>query len=219
MNATSRIAVVLSVTAAFLWASYYFIALAIAPQISLAELIVLPFLIGGVAYAAISARQGSLPAYAQLLREPRSWGRASLYAGIQLTVVAVTLYSGPVDTALLTLVGDVLLTPLVAATLYGHGRRQVMAVAFWVGVVFVSAGAALTIISAGAAEPLRGYALVDGILLPAFIALYFVMSAEAARTQPADAIVGATCIQAGVLVLILTPFVGGALGGWSHRGR
>jgi drug/metabolite transporter (DMT)-like permease len=214
MNGTRRVAVSLSVTAAFLWSSYYFIALAIAPSISLGELVAVPFLIGGATYAAISWNHGSLPAFLRMFRDGRAWGRASLYAGIQLTVVAVTLYAGPVDTSLLTLVGDVLLTPLVAATMYGHGRDKITTASFVAGLVLVAAGASLTIVSGGAAEPLRGIALLAGLLVPFFIAFYFVTSAEAARTVPVDAVVGSSCIQAGLLVAICAPFVGGALGGW-----
>jgi drug/metabolite transporter (DMT)-like permease len=214
MRGTRRVAVGLSVMAAFLWSSYYFIALAIDPSISLAELVVVPFLIGGATYAGIASHQGSLPALGRLFWDGRAWIRAGLYAGIQVTVVAVTLYAGPVDTSLLTLVGDVLLTPLVAATLYGRGRDRITTASFIVGLLLVAAGASLTIVSGGAAEPLRGVALIAGILIPLFIAFYFVATAEVAHSLPVDAVVGASCVQAGLLVAIATPVVGGVLGGW-----
>jgi drug/metabolite transporter (DMT)-like permease len=115
---------------------------------------------------------------------------------------------------LLTLVGDVLLTPLVAAAIYGQGRDRIATASFLVGLVLVAVGASLTIVSGGAAEPLRGIALLAGLLVPVFVAFYFVTSAEAAVRLPADAVVGASCVQAGVIVALLSPVLGGALGGW-----
>jgi drug/metabolite transporter (DMT)-like permease len=208
-------AVAFALLAAFLWASYYLFILELKSSISFSALLVWPFLAGGVAYAFWAYPRGELPRLLGGLAEGGTWLRAVLLLATQAVVLGITLSGGAVDSALLALVGDVILCPLLARALVGEGRGLLESPGFLVGLILSASGATLTIVQGGSAEPLRGLVLVGAIVMPVILAAYFLSAANANRDHPISAVAAGAALGAGVLALLLAPILpGGWAGVW-----
>jgi drug/metabolite transporter (DMT)-like permease len=209
----ASVAAVLALLAAFLWAAYYPFVLGVRPPTPPAGLLALPFLIGGVAFALAAARGGRGRELARQWTDPRSWGRAALLASMQTSVLAATYLAGAVDSALLSLVGDVVVTPFLLVLLYREGGEKFRSLGFVAGIAACTAGATLTIVAGGSARPLSGWALPVALLVPFLIALYFLFMARASRRAPTSVLASQATIGAGLLLLVVSPLLPGGSAG------
>ncbi len=194
-----------AILSALLWSSYYFFVLGLNTSTGSAALFTYPLLIGGAAYAgwAFSAGHGRI--FLALWRSPAAWLRTGLIAGMQLSVLASTYVAGAVDTSLLSLVGDVVMTPVLLMGLFGENRTQVRSPPFLLGISLSTAGATLTIVGGTALEGLSGIALVIAPVVPITVALYFLFSARANREVPSSAVVGQATVGGGLIGIALSP--------------
>jgi drug/metabolite transporter (DMT)-like permease len=139
-----------------------------------------------------------------------AWARVALIVTMQLSVLASTYLAGPVETSLLTLVGDVVMTPALLLLLFGEGRAQVRSPSFLAGITLSTVGASLTIIGGTALHALPLVALPLAVIVPASVALYFLASARANRRLPSSAVVGQATLGGGLIGVVLSPlFPGG----------
>lgn len=208
----ATVAAALSVLAAFLWATYYFFVYAITPSVAPSATLVYPFLFGGIAYSLWAIVRGHARDFARLWVTASGWLRVGLMLSMQLVVLASTYAAGAVDTALLTLVGDVVLTPVLLIAVFREGTERTRSIAFLLGVLLSTVGASLTILGGGSAEPIRGWAWAVAFLVPVLVALYFLVTARASTRIPTSAVVAQTMLGA---ALIGFPIAGGIPGGYA----
>lgn len=219
MRSDARLASVsLSVVAAFLWASYYGFFLGLGHSVTPVGLIAYPFLAGGAVLALWAVRSGHGEALRRLFLSAAQWGRVLMFLGIQVSIVAVTILSGPVDAALLSLVGDVALTPLFVMAIFQEGRDRLRSPLFLGGILLSGFGAALTIFDGGRVAPLGGYGLLAAPLIPILIAGFFVSSSRAAREYPSSAVLGQAALGAGALALPLAFLLPASVGALAVHG-
>src|SRR5208282_4754807 len=138
-------AAVFTLLAAFLWATYYPFVLAVQHHATPSATIVYPFLLGGALYLAYAVHQGQGKAWAHLWLTPGAWLRVGFLVGMQLSVLAATYLIGPVDSSLLSLIGDVVLTPVLVAFVWAHHRGHLGTWTFGGGLVLSLLGGGLTI--------------------------------------------------------------------------
>ncbi|HEV2166849.1 MAG TPA: DMT family transporter [Thermoplasmata archaeon] len=207
------VAVALALLAAFLWASYYPLVLGVHPADAPSGLLALPFLVGGLAFTAVAIGRGEAAELGRLWRDPAAWGRTGLLVTMQLAVLASTYLTGAVDTSLLSLLGDVVVTPVLLVVLFSEGSERVRSWGFLGGIAACTAGSALTIVVGGSAHPIGGWGVPLALGVPPLIALYFLGMARACRTHPTSAVGGQATLAAGVVGLALTPLLPGGLGG------
>jgi drug/metabolite transporter (DMT)-like permease len=205
------IAVVLSVAAAFGWATYYIFVLAISPGTTPSAILVYPFLFGGVAYLGWAVATGEGRAFWEVWKEPTAYLRTSLLVGMQLSVLAATYLTGPVDASLLSLIGDVVATPIIVAFVLRVHREQVRSTWFAVGLLLSLAGGTMAIAGGQslATIPPLGWAVVPAI--PLTVAVYFLLAARANERSPPSAVVGQSMLAAGVVIAAIAPTIPG---GW-----
>jgi drug/metabolite transporter (DMT)-like permease len=196
-----RAATGLALLAAALWASYYGFILGLNGHLSGLALIAYPFIIGGIGYAIYCSLRGEGGAFLRLFRDPAQWGRIGMFLGIQVSVVYITLVNGAVDAALLSLVGDVALTPLLVMAAFSEGRDRLRSRAFVGGLVLSGAGASLTIVAGGSLQGFSGWSWIAAPAEAVLIAAYFVSAARAGRTTPVTAIAGQASLVAGLVAL------------------
>ncbi|HYK93183.1 MAG TPA: DMT family transporter [Thermoplasmata archaeon] len=201
-----------AILAAFLWATYYSFVLG-APGTPPSGLLVDPFLAGAAGFLVLAGVRREIRSVGPLFRDPRSWARASLLVAMQVSVLASTYLTGAVDTSLLSLVGDVVLTPIALVLLYGEGRERFRTPLFGLGLVTATAGATLVIVAGASVEALSGWAWVAAPIVPVAVALYFLYTARANRETPMTALVGQGTLLAGVLGILVSPALPGGLGG------
>ncbi len=213
-----RTAAASSLLAAFLWASYYGFLLALHGHVSPLAITAYPFLVGGAAYAIFVVYRGEGRWMLRLFAVPAQWGRIGIFFAIQVSIIYITVENGAVDAALLSLVGDVALTPLLVMLVYDEGRDRLRSATFLAGIALTAGGASLTIVSGGALEGFTGLSLLIAPLLPLFIAVYFVSTARAGRTVPVTALAGQASIGAGLVSLPFTFVVPAALGSLAVSG-
>jgi drug/metabolite transporter (DMT)-like permease len=206
------VAVILSVAAAFGWASYYVLVLAITPGTTPSAILVYPFLFGGLAYLGWAAAEGHFRAFWAMWREPAAWLRTSLLIAMQLSVLASTYLTGPVDASLLSLIGDVVATPLMVAFILGAHREQVRTAWFALGLTLSLAGGTMTIVGGRSlsAIPAIGWVVVPAV--PVTVAFYFLLTARANERAPTSAVVGQSMLASGVVLAVLSPAIPG---GWA----
>jgi probable blue pigment (indigoidine) exporter len=201
----------LPLLAALLWASYYIFVLAVTPGTAPSAVFTYPFVFGGLAYAIACGLRGQGRTFLALWATPGAWLRVALLIGMQLSVLASTYLAGPVDTSLLSLIGDVVLTPILVAVFFLEYRRGLRSHALWAGMVLCLLGGALAIVGSGrlGAIPHIGYVVV--VTIPLTVAGYFLACArENQRTGP-EAVVGQSMLGAAVVGLLLSPLLPG---GW-----
>lgn len=211
MAAGSRaLPVVLSLTAAFGWATYYIFVLAITPGTAPSAVLVYPFLFGGVAYVGWVGATGQGRAFWAVWKEPTAYVRTALLVAMQLSVLAATYLTGPVDASLLSLIGDVVATPIIVAVAFGVHRAQVRSPWFVFGLLLSITGGTMTIVGGQSlsAIPPAGYLVVPAV--PLSVALYFLLTARANERAPASAVVGQSMLASALVLAVLAPAVPGS---------
>lgn len=209
MPAAHRRAVLLSLLAAFLWALYYPFVLGAKPGASPSATIVYPFIFGGLAYAVYAQVRGQGPAFRALWTGPLAWLRTAFLVGMQLSVLATTYLAGPVDSSLLSLIGDVVLTPVIVALLWASHRGNIGTGWFTLGCALSLVGGGLTIVGGQSLGRVEGWAWLVVPAVPLTVALYFLLSAQENERTPAVAVVGQSMAAAAVLSLVLSPLIPG----------
>ena len=201
---------VLSLFAAFLWATYYVFVLILAPTTGDDAVIAWPFLFAGFGFLVLTVWEGNGRTFLQLWKEPAAYLRAALLFGMQLTVLLSAYTAGPVDTSLLSLVGDVVLTPMLLMLFAMETSRRARSPLFWSGVLLATGGSALTILGGQSAPPLHGVAWAIAPSVVVTVAAYFLLTARANRRWPSSAVLAQNQIAGGLLALALAPaFPGG----------
>lgn len=208
-----RAAATLAVVAAFLWATYYYFVLRLSSAARPPSVLAYPFLVAGAVFVALTIPRGEWRAFLRIWRSPVAYLRAGLLAAMQVSVLAGTYTAGPIDTSLLSLLGDVALTPLLLMALYAEGRGRLRSPVFVLGLVASFAGATLTIVGGSAAAPLQGWAWLVAPAVPLSVAFYFLLTAQANRGAPAYAVVGQASLAAGLISVALSPWLPGGVAG------
>ncbi len=192
--------------AAFLWASYY-ILLVLLPRVPYTEIIVVPFLVAGAAFLLWHPGRTPGQGRALLLRQIASWQGLALggmFLVLQVDVVFATRLAGAVDASLVTLLADVVATPLLVFALYRQDGDRLRSWPFWLGVLIAAAGATGTIVGAGSSEPLTRMGVLALLPLPFLVAVFFVWLDRVSRRIPTGDVLGAAALVAAAV---------GALGG------
>jgi drug/metabolite transporter (DMT)-like permease len=207
-----RRAVGFSLLAALLWALYYPFVLGARSGASPAATIVYPFVVGGAAYAIYAVGRGYGRPFLRLWKMPSSVLRVAFLMGMQLSVLASTYLAGPVDTSLLSLIGDVILTPVVVALFWSSHRGNIGTGWFAVGLVLSLVGGTLTIAGGQTLAPVVGLAWVPVATVPFAVAFYFLLSAYENERTPAAAVVGQSMVAAALLSVVVSPWLPGGFG-------
>jgi len=208
----------LAVLAAFVWSTYYFFALDLqARGVGEGSITAYPFLAGGLAYLLYVRDQNEDGALRPLHRDWAAYARIGLLVAMQLLVLVATFGLGPVDTSLLTLVGDVVVTPVLVMWIFHEGRARARSVTFVGGVALSTAGASLAIVAGGSASPIAGLQWTVAIALPLVVATYFLWTARAGRKVPTAPLVAHATLGAAVVALVLMPLLPGGIGGYLVR--
>lgn len=202
-HARILLATALALTAAVVWSSYYFFVLYLDGRgVALGPMIAVPFLSGGLAYLALALARGQGRTLAGIARTPTAYGRAGLLVAMQWLVVVGTYAIGPVDTSLLTLVGDTVLTPFLVLSIFREGRERLGSAAFLSGVALCTVGAALAIVAGSAVGAVEGSGWLVVGLLPEVIALYFLWLARLGRTTGTDPLLAHATLSAAAVTLV-----------------
>jgi len=209
-------AVVATILSAFLWATYYLFVLWVTPGTAPSAILAYPFLVGGVAYAGWSVGRGEGRAFLAVWRDPMAYVRVALLYGMQVFVLAATYLTGPVDASLLSLIGDVVLTPIVVALLLGAYRSHIGTPLFVVGLVVSLAGGTMAIVGGQSLSAVRGWGWLAVPGVPITVAFYFLLTARANRVAPASAVVGQSMLAASLLTVFTAPVLPGGWGGLAH---
>jgi drug/metabolite transporter (DMT)-like permease len=206
-------AIVASILSALAWATYYLFVLWVTPGTAPSAILAYPFIVGGVVYTGWAVASGHGRAFATLWADPMAYGRVGLLVGMQVGVLAATYLTGPVDCSLLSLIGDVVLTPVIVALLIASYRRHIATPLFALGLLVSLAGGTMAIVGGQSLSAVRGWGwlVVPGV--PLFVAAYFLLTARANRTMPADAVVGQSMLAAGIIFVLAAPLFPGGWGG------
>jgi len=206
------LAATLALVAAFLWSTYFFFVLGI-PGAPPSGLLADPFLVGGAAFVglALARRQGG--ALRELFADPGGYLRAGLLVAMQVGVLAATYLTGAIDTSLLSLLGDVVATPVMLWIVYREGGGQFRRPTFVGGLAITTIGATLVIGGGAAVTPLAGWAWVVAPSVPVIVALYFLYTARTSQSRPMAAVVGQATLAAGLASIGLSPLLPGGLAG------
>ncbi len=206
-------AVVIPLAAALLWAAYYIFVLAITPGTEPSAVYVYPFLFGGAGYTVWSVAEGHGRAVVAMWRQPSSYLRVAFLSGSQLSILASTYLAGPVDTALLSLLGDVVLTPIVAGIWFSSYRARVDSPILWLGMALCTVGGGLAIVGNHGLTALQGVGYVLLVSIPVTVALYFVGVARELERTPPSAVASQSMLAAGLVGLAILPWLPGGLPG------
>ncbi len=201
----------LSVVAAFLWATYYLFVLAVSPGTPPSAILFIPFAVGGVAFALWALRLGHGRALARMFTSGGAYLRLAFLLGTQVSVLAATFLTGAVNASLLSLLGDVVATPLLFAALSASHRAELRLPGVLVGLLLSLAGGTLAIAGGHGLGAVRGAGWVLLVALPVLVALYFVLSARANADAPMAAVVGQGMLAAAIASLALAPLLPGGL--------
>ncbi len=204
---------VLSLLAAFGWAAYYPLVLLAVKSAQDSAILLIPPLVGGGAYVLGYALAGGGRALAREARSLAAYLRAGLMAASLVSLLAATFLIGPVDASLLSLLGDVVATPAIAAIWFLDRRAQITSPKFVVGLLLSLAGGSLAIVGGRAPEaiPPAGWSVV--VAVPLSVALYFVLSAKGLPSSPPDAVAGFSIAGAALVLLAFAPLVRGSWAG------
>ena len=202
----------LSLLSAFTWATYYIFVLAITPGTAPSAILVYPFLYGGIAYTLWAVLAGHGAAFAKLWRSPAAYLRTALLVGMQLSVLASTYLTGPVDAALLSLIGDGVVTPVLVAAAFSAHRRAIRTSWFAVGALLSLVGGAMAIAGGTGLQAVHDWGWLAVPAVPFTVALYFLLTAIANRETAASAVVGQSMLAASLVTVLVTPAIPG---GWA----
>ncbi len=206
------IAATLALSAAFLWATYYLFVLATRHATHPSAILFYPFLGGGVAYLGWASAHGEGRALLGTFSRPQAYLRLGLLFGSQGSILAATFLTGAVDASLLSLIGDVVATPLVVALIVRVHRPELARPAFLVGLVLCAGGGALAIVGGGGIAAVRGISWLVVAAVPLTVAFYFPLSARAVTEAPMTAVVGGSMVGAAIASALVAPLVPGGLG-------
>jgi len=204
---------VLSLFAAFLWATYYIFVLGATPAATPSAILVYPFVFGGIGYGLWTVARGDGRAFLTLWRRPAAYVRVALLVGMQVAVLAATYLTGPVDASLLSLIGDVVLTPIIVATILGIHREHIATPLFAAGLVLSMIGGSLAIAGGHRLEaiPPIGWLVVPAV--PLTVAFFFLLTARENERTPASAVLAHSMLAAGLVMAALSPLLPGGAGG------
>lgn len=202
----------LPLAAALLWASYYIFVLAI-PNTRPSAVFAYPFLFGGALYTLWCVAQGHGAAFVRIWTRPSAYARVGLLLGMQLSVLASTYLAGPVDTSLLSLIGDVVLTPIVVAVWYASYRARVGSAVLWLGMALCTVGGGLTIVGNQGIAALHGWGYAVLVAIPVTVALFFLATARENEEHPPSAVVAQSMLAAGIVGVAISPVLPGGLSG------
>jgi drug/metabolite transporter (DMT)-like permease len=209
----AAVAVGLPLAAAFLWASYYIFVLGVTPGTRPSAVFVYPFLFGGAAYTLWCYAQGHGRAMLRLWSQPVSYLRVGLWLGMQLSVLASTYLAGAVDTSLLSLIGDVVLTPIIVALWFLAYRGRFRSPLLWVGMSLCILGGGLAIVGNHGLTAVHDWGYVVIVAVPLTVAFFYLSSAKENERTPPSAVVGQAMLTAGAISLVLTPLLPGGVAG------
>jgi len=204
-------ATVLALLAAFLWSTYYLFVLAVRPTTGSSAVLLYPFLGGGVAYAAWVVARGEGGALGRVFREGAAYARVALLLGMQFSILAATYLIGPVDASLLSLLGDVVATPVLVLALFAEDRGDVGTPWLVVGLGLSLAGGGLAIVGGHGLAAVRGVGWTVVVAVPLSVALYFVLSARAGAHGSVSAVVAQSMLGAAVGTAAVLPWIPGGL--------
>jgi drug/metabolite transporter (DMT)-like permease len=204
-------AIIASILSAFAWATYYLFVLWVTPGTAPSAILAYPFVTGGLAYAAYAVVTGHGRAFASLWRDPKAYGRVGLLYGMQVAVLAATYLTGPVDASLLSLIGDVVLTPVIVGLFLAAYRSRIATPLFAVGLVVSLAGGTMAIVGGQSLSAVHGWGWLAVPGVPIFVAVYFLWTAQENRKTAPSAVVGQSMLASGLLLLVTAPLFPG---GW-----
>ncbi|MGP8072745.1 MAG: EamA family transporter [Thermoplasmata archaeon] len=202
-------AVVFCLVAALMWALYYPFVLGARSGASPAATIVYPFIFGGIAYLLYAAGRGYGRPFVRLWGEGSAWLRVAFLIGMQLSVLASTYLAGPVDTSLLSLIGDVVLTPVLVVLFWSSHRGNIGTRWFGVGLVLSLVGGTLTIAGGQTLGRVVGDAWIAVAAVPVMVAIYFLLSAYENERTPAPAVIAQTMVGGAILSVAVSPLLPG----------
>ena len=170
-----------------------------------------PFVFGGIAYAGWAWAHGDGRTFWAVWTDPAAYVRTGLLITMQVSVLASTYLAGPVDASLLSLIGDVVATPIIVALVFQAHRIQIRSSWFALGLLFSLIGGTMVIAGGRslATIPPLGWLVVPAV--PLSVAFYFLLSARANERAPPSAVVGQSMLAAGLITLLIVPVVPG---GW-----
>lgn len=206
-------AVLASVLAAFLWATYYLFVLWVTPGTAPSAILAYPFLIGGVACVLWTVVAGHARDFGRLWADPMAWVRTALLYGMQVSVLSATYLAGPVDASLLSLIGDVVLTPVIVAVFLASYRPRIATTTFAVGLVVSLAGGTMAIVGGQSLSSVHGWGWLVVPALPLTVATYFLLTARAGRTVALSALIAQSTLAGGLLLVVTAPLFPGGWGG------
>jgi drug/metabolite transporter (DMT)-like permease len=207
--------IALALLAAFLWATYYPLVLWATPGARPSAVLAYPFVFGGVAYAIWAAALGHGRTFLRLWAQPAAYARTALLIAMQVSVLAGTYLAGPVDASLLSLIGDVVLTPIVVAYLLGIGRSHVQTWLFGAGLLLSVIGGSMTIVAGQRVTALSSWGWLVVPAIPFAVAFYFLLTARENTRSAPEAVVSQSMIAATLGVVALSPWIPG---GWPALG-
>ena len=204
----------LALVAAFLWSTYYLFVLGVGSGARPSAVLFVPFASGGVAYGLWAFARGEGHLLGRMFLDARAYVRVAFLLVMQFSVLAATYLTGPVDASLLSLLGDVVATPIVVAVLFAEGRRELGSPPFIAGLLLCLAGGTLAIAGGHGLETVHDLGWTVVLTVPAGVAFYFVLSARAGRDgTPLTVIVAQSFIAAAVLTAVLAPLLPGGSAG------
>jgi drug/metabolite transporter (DMT)-like permease len=213
-----RLAVGESLLAALLWAFYYVLILWATAGAKPVAILAYPFAFGGIAFALYATLRGEGRAFLGLWASPRAYVRTALLVAMQLGVVAATYLTGPVDASLLSLIGDVVATPLLAALVIITYRRLLGRPAFLAGLGLSLVGGTLAIVGGERLRAVPPIAWGIVLLVPLTVAAYFLLVARTAEEVPTAAVVAHATVSATLVTVIAAPWLPGGLAGLGSVG-
>jgi len=205
-------AIVASVLSAFFWATYYLFVLWVTPGTAPSAILAYTFVVGGIAYTGWAIVSGHGRTFLALWADPMAWVRVGLLVGMQVSVLAATYLTGPVDASLLSLIGDVVLTPVLVALLIVAYRAQIATPLFAIGLVVSLAGGTMAILGGESLAAVHGWGWLAVPGVPLFVAAYFLLTARANRTLAPAAVVAQSGLAGGLVLLVAAPLFAG---GWA----
>jgi len=204
-------AVALALAAALGWATYYLFVLWGSPGTAPSAILAYPFLVGGVAFAALATIRGDGRAFVRIWASPAAYLRTGLMLAMQISILAATYLVGPVDASLLSLLGDVVVTPVLVAAWLGGDGAMLRRPRFVAGLLLSLAGGTLAIVGGRQLTTVHGWGWLTVGAVPLSVAFYFILSARANESAPPTAVVGQSMLGAAIGAILVAPWIPG---GW-----
>ena len=196
------VAATLALLAAFLWSTYYLFVLRVRPSTGASAVIFYPFVGGGAAYAlwVLAHREGR--ALARTFAQPEAYVRVGLLLGMQFSILAATFLTGAVDASLLSLLGDVVVTPLLVAALVVEHRVELRSPLLISGLALCLAGGTLAIAGGHGLAAVHDLGWTVVAAVPLLVALFFLLSARAGARTPVSVVVAQSMVAAAIGALV-----------------